>query len=668
MANGKATNGNDTFIADNATSQAADQIDGGSGSDTFKLYTTGAVTLPSLKNVENIWVQGGAANVDTSSLTDVTSLELNKFDLSASGYNVNVADGTKLTVSDTTGTANAITLTNTSATEQSLVVSKAGASAAADVDFDLGAGSKVATLNIDATDKSFISVADTAGSLKTVNITGAADLTVSNVAGATTITIDNSAKTTVGTAVAKVAITGSDGAETININHAAGAAREFSVKTGAGDDKINLVNLTAATDLADGKVTISGGDGTDTLAITSALGASLSALSAADYAKKGIANDFEILEIITQAGAGDAVGLAQIGSNITTVKYAAGLGNAGQTLTGLASDGTVALGAAAAAGANKLTVSVKDADAAGHNADVLNITLNGAHAGGSLDYGILDAANVETINIDSTSTKTTALVAADKNEIDLTIANAVHVKITGNVYADLDGAAWTGSALSSVDASGNTAGVAVSVAGASQGILITGTDKADLIIGGDGADKIIAGAGDDVITGGKGNDIIDISGGGSNTINFESTAADNGKDTITGFNTGALASGGDVLAITGFSGGAAGVISANLTNLTGNQALANNSLYTVNYNAAISAKDFGGADFADMFAAAGKVFSTTVGAAGDHGVVVIQGTDVTQIYYVNSGADTTISAGEVVLVGVLDGITNVDTFIGDNFA
>lgn len=660
------TANDDTFIGDQAVTSAADQVTGSAGNDTFKLFTTGAVTLPTLSGVENVWIQGAAADVDVSSQADVTSVELSKLSMAAA-RSVNVTAAQKLTVSDTTATGNTLTLANNTATAQSVAVSKTGdATNALDIDVD---GDAVTTLNIEATGASFVDVDNTGTKLATVNVAGSADLTIENVEMAKTIAVTNSAKTTLSTAVDKVTVTGAAGAETVNLTHATGTAREFSVSTGAGDDKVALTNLAVAADLTDSKVTISGGEGSDTLAMKSALGNALSGLTAANVAKKGIANDFEVLEITDQGAAADDVNLARLGSNITKVDYAAGLG-AAQTLQGLATGGTVVLGAAASAAADSLTVSVKDAAVAGNNSDVLNITLDGSHAAGTLDYGVLTAASVETINVNSTSTKKTALVAADKNEIDLTVANAQTVNVTGNVYADLDGAALTGASLATIDASANTAGVAVSVVGAAQGISITGTAMADAIVGGSGADKIIAGAGNDVVTGGLGNDIIDISGGGSNTIKFLAAASTNGTDAITGFNVGATAAGGDVLSVSDFADITATTISANLTNLTGSQAVADDSIYTLNFNSAINGKDFSAADFAELFAAAGKPFSTTT-AADAESVILVQGTDETHMYYVDSGADATatdITAADVNQIGVLGGVTNANTFLDANVA
>lgn len=670
------TGGNDTIIGDNNTSSAGDQINGGAGIDTLKLFnSSGNPALPTLSGIENVYIKNSTADYNVATVAGLTSLEIDTVNVNGGARAYTLASGQTLTLTNITDSGNSGNDVDVAAaasvTAQTIKLNAVGDAAAGgnDVEIDIN-GAGAATLDLVTTGAaSRITVVNTGGALKTVNISGDKDLTVADVVSATTIAVTSTGKTAVTSGVAKVVVTGDAGAETVTLSHATGAAQEFKVTTGAGNDSIVLTNLVAATDLTDDKVTLSGGEGTDTLVMKSAMGAALSGLTAAAFAKKGIANDFEIIQISDQAATTDDLNLTRVGSNVTTVQYKAGLGDA-QTLQGLASGGTVVLGAAASAATDAVTVTVKDAAAAGNNSDVLNITLNAAHTGANVNYGDVVAAAVETININSTSTKTTALVAADTNELDLTIANAVNVTVTGNVYLDIDGAALTGNALSKIDASANTAGIAVSVAGATQGILITGTAKADTIVGGGGADKIVAGDGNDVITGGAGNDEIDISGGGSNTIKFGSTGATNGTDKIIGFNVGAIAAGGDVLDVAGqLTGISATTISANLTNLTGAQAVADDSIYTVNFNTAINGKNFATAEFADLFAAAGKTFSTTTAGAAQS-VILVQGTDETHIYYVDStnATATLIEAGEVALIGVLTGVNNTMTFVNANFA
>jgi Ca2+-binding RTX toxin-like protein len=515
--------GDDTFTGDTNTVSEADQVAGGAGADTVKIY--GNTGLPTMTGVETFYQKSLAAGLDVST-NGVTAVELDTYSLAAA-RTVKLGDSTSLTLSNTTGTANAITLSNNTATAQTITMTKSGDATNA-IDFDID-GDAVATLSISSTDTgttgtSYTNIANTGAKLATVNVTGSGDLVIENVATATAINITSTGKTTLDTAVAKVVVTGGAGADTITLDHATGTAREFTVTTGAGDDKISLGTMVAAGDLTDSKVTLDGGDGNDTLSMAPAMGAVLSALTAANYAKKGIANTFETIDLNAQATAGDALGLARVGSNVTTVDYSAGLGDA-QTLTGLASGGTVILGAAASAASDGTTVTVLNSAAAGAINDSLTIKVDPVHAGGTLVMGTVTAANVETVTLNSTTTKATALVALDKNDVDLIIANASTLNITGNAYVDLSNDLLDG-VLQVVDASANTAGVDVETDGA-EAVKMTGTAKADVLKTDSGADNIVGGAGNDTITSQAGNDTID-GGAGNDVID---AGADN--DTIT---------------------------------------------------------------------------------------------------------------------------------------
>ncbi|NOG32671.1 hypothetical protein HLB35_14535 [Halomonas sp. TBZ9] len=63
----------------------------------------------------------------------------------------------------------------------------------------------------------------------------------------------------------------------------------------------------------------------------------------------------------------------------------------------------------------------------------------------------------------------------------------------------------------------------------------------------EGVAGVVSGSGDDNITGSSLDNTIDISAGGSDTLTFAASLADNGTDTITGFSVGATADGGDVI-------------------------------------------------------------------------------------------------------------------------
>ncbi len=107
---------------------------------------------------------------------------------------------------------------------------------------------------------------------------------------------------------------------------------------------------------------------------------------------------------------------------------------------------------------------------------LLNITLDGAHAGAALDYGIISAANVKPL-ISTQHRLRLRLVAADKNTVDVIFANATTINISGNVYADIDGDKLDG-VVQIIDACKHSRFVAVDVDD-SIAVKITGTAKAD---------------------------------------------------------------------------------------------------------------------------------------------------------------------------------------------
>jgi hypothetical protein len=399
----------------------------------------------------------------------------------------------------------------------------------------IGAGFE--TVNVSAAGKN--TIAGLVTGAKTVNITGAGDLAITAaVAGATKI--DGSAATgklTLTSAVAKVDIDTGSGADKVTLGHAASSNHELSVSTGAGNDTVAITNLVAAAELVDSKVTIDGGAGTDTLEMKAALAKALGDLTAVEYAKKGITG-FEKLAVSDVLGA-VTINTERLGLN-GDVTLEAGFNNAASKLDNLANNATVTIGAAST---NTLTSVVKDAAVAGSGNDTINFVLSGEHAAGTITYGTLLSANVETVNINSTSDKETSLVAADTNTIStLTAVDVETINITGNVKFILTNAlASTHTSLETINAAGNTAGVEISADSVVQGISITGTAKADTITGGGGSDVINAGAGNDTVNSSAGVDVITL--GAGNDIFVVGDVADSGvtiatADRITDFSAG----------------------------------------------------------------------------------------------------------------------------------
>ena len=286
------------------------------------------------------------------------------------------------------------------------------------------------------------------------------------------------------------------------------------------------------------------------------------------------------------------------------------------------------------AGANAMT--------GGAGADVF-ITTGGANT--ITDFGVGDTEDFVTISAGSTlaATVTGDFLAAGQ-EIDNDAAKADAV-FTLNNGVDFNAAASTNT----------TGGITITAAGNANASTIVGTDQADVITGSTAGDSITGGPGDDIISLG-----IDTA---VDTVFFGAHSALNGLDTITNFTVGP---GGDVLDL-GTSpnfltyGGAFVALGA-----AANQSVANDAVYVINAGEAINAKDYGGADFGDIFAAGGKPINTT-SFVNHNTLVVVQGTDETQLLYLSGGAGV-FTAAQVVQVAVLDGVNNAVTFDNANFA
>lgn len=352
--------------------------------------------------------------------------------------------------------------------------------------------------------------------------------------------------------------------------------------------------------------------------------------------------------------------------------------------------------------------------------DTYNLVANGASALGTI-------ANIENFNITAsgatgyginwtaiTGAKTVTVTGAVEGNINLTNAGA-NLGFGGN--------ATTGAGATTIDASGltgNAGAITYSLAnsatttdvtvkaGGSGGSTITtgggndtivGSAGADTLNGGAGNDTISGGAGNDIINGGAGNDTIDtgtgnntVTGGsGNDTIALNGTidtvvfngvglVGANGKDTITGFDAGTGA-GADILNVHAHTavGGAAAAATGTVT-LTAAGALnfgnvastTANTVLILDRAQAISGQDYStAADFAKVFGATSAIHTTQLTSATTEArLLVVQGTDQTQLYFVDAGrdgTDTDITTNDVVLVGVLTDVTNTTAFAAGNF-
>lgn len=233
----------------------------------------------------------------------------------------------------------------------------------------------------------------------------------------------------------------------------------------------------------------------------------------------------------------------------------------------------------------------------------------------------------------------------------------------------------TSSGTVTLNAGADGAEIDMSLAGTGAGDLegdagytINGGAGADTLTGSQFADVISGGAGNDVIRGGAGNDTINISGGGQNRIVFEEDAETNGVDTITGFQAGGAPATSDILDFSLF--GVAGDINETVTAATAggdpSEALAAGGIFVVNLGAtAIAGFDFGEAQFGNIFGAENNFLGVELNGKA---VVVVQGSDRSEVYFVDSAGPDNVVAADVTLVAVLSDVTNTAVFGDQNFS
>lgn len=294
-------------------------------------------------------------------------------------------------------------------------------------------------------------------------------------------------------AATALTVTTGDGNDTITQTGALAAGQR--INTGAGNDRVVLGAVPNAAARVDG------GTGTNTIAVVSA---------SVGTNHSPIISNFEILEVTDALAAN--LNVANF-DNIQNVVLAAGTG--AQTISGINTGATVTYGAA---NTGKSTLTVTNALAG--TADVINVVLN---AGATADFNEIEAANVETVNVESTTTAANPTTVT--NTVGLTIAAAETLNVTGDAALVLD---LVITSLETVAAADFDAGLTVDLTGNANDVTVTVGDGDNDVTGSNGDDTITTGNGDDTIDGGAGNDTI-VAGNGANNITGGA-----GADTMTG--------------------------------------------------------------------------------------------------------------------------------------
>ncbi len=475
--------GNDTFIGSiaPATVSGADQINGGGGTDTLKVY--GGTTLPALTGVEILYFNAPGAGVNVSTLADVTTLQI---DNDTTGYTNTISATQNVGLTAVSGAATVLTTTATD-TSLDLTVNAFAAAAGAALALDIK-GAALATLNIvSQTAASNITLNNTsaATAYKTLNISGDAGITVdantNALTGITTVDASKHTGTTAGVSYtasdAKVKFTGGTGGDTVTFA-ATKLTADDVVDGGAGTDtlKVNDTAFTAGT--TDQVKGVNKSTNVETLAFGAA----------------GVTLD---KDVITAAA-------------ITNFRADAGAGT--YTFNNTLSANTIEV-RAVTIGGNDFTIANK----LGETTTNLKMTSTSAAIA---DVAQLKLVGISTINIESAfsgsgsqATANSVVLTAQSDNTVFNVKGAQAINVTA-----LAGATTTGSTL---DASAATGKVG-----------LTGTNKVDSIKGGAAADTLNGLQGADTLTGGAAAD----------TFSFTAAAAANANgatfgtfDTITDF-------------------------------------------------------------------------------------------------------------------------------------
>lgn len=465
--------GNNVFLADGATSSAADQVNGGSGTDTLKTFDTSAAKLASLTNIDVLEFAGKVVNAD---------LDLSAQTLAKTGVAKVVLDDASL--------LNAATVTTTAG--QTLSLSTAGnVATAGTVTWAASATDTTANLILNgyqggaAVTPVALTVTGAATATQTIASTGAANAvsTLTLAAATTKLVVTGDKALTVATNVisgaSATALKTIDASATtggVSFTLAATENAAFAFTGGSGNDTIKLADngwgaLTAGSQL-------DGGAGTDKIALLD------TALTTAEYTALNAAKNFEVLGL-NAAVAVDA-------SSLTSLKSFSLDANAIQSITGMKAGSAVALTAPHAAavtlggavGVNDVKLDIGTATTAGFTIGALTI---GQSAVALSSNGTNATANV-----------ITSLVNSDNSVYTITGSNDLTISAT-------KAAAATGSKY---DASGLTGKLAIV---GNAGSYVANSAKGDVIIGGSNDDTITASTNSSILTGNAGKDTFNVS-------------------------------------------------------------------------------------------------------------------------------------------------------------
>ncbi len=298
------TGDGDDIISTQNNLVVGDRIDGGNGSDTFEVISTGLATIPSTANlisIENISIQDTVhQTLDFSMLTSITGIELDSgTTVDGATINTTLGDGQSLKLdSITDGDTGAASLTDggikilqsNSMTTLNLTIDDIGPAAAStneNVFIDI-AGANVTNLNITSANDSFVVLENSGSSISTVNIEGSGILSLVGALPNSVTTINggtSSTSFTVSTGTAGATITGGSGNDVIVLGGGTN-----NVDSGNGSDTVTLSTGNDTVNTGSGSDTVTASSGTNNIT-TGASGDQITLSGGSNTVNSGASND-----------------------------------------------------------------------------------------------------------------------------------------------------------------------------------------------------------------------------------------------------------------------------------------------------------------------------------------------------------------------------------------
>lgn len=440
------------------------------------------------------------------------------------GYNGGAVNSNALTTLNlANGVGGTVTVTNSYGTGNATTTLALNLNGAAGQLTD--ANNVYSTININATGSdSTLTIVDTA--LKTVSVAGDHKVNLGTVPASVTAYTGSGTGGVAGTfgAALKTYASTATGGDTVTLNPTALTTATF----GAGADTVTISGALASTtaiSLGDGNdklvlttaptpgVTLSGGNGTDTISVTAAVWSTIAGtFVAGDVAK---ITGFETLAINNSGAAATSTYNLGVLPGLANVAFETGVA-AGATLSvsSLTSGQTITVGGTGTTATGFVNAIVSNA--ATGTADVVNFVANTAIVQNNdavVDVTTgrfnLTAVDVETVNLKSTGTLSTAVTTGNATDVasnTFAITNTNTALTTVNITGD-QAAVFTSDAafvkLATVDASANTASVTIDVSSAAASspiITVKGTANADTFTVGNKA----------IVSGNGGNDTFNV--------------------------------------------------------------------------------------------------------------------------------------------------------------